>query len=434
MSFYKIRFARSTDITSVISLMEPYNMHHIPSPEMDKLNYKFFLIAESKGKPVGAAGFTFLSAETGKTTLMAVHPEFIHCGIGKKLQRMRMEILAGLGCTKIITNADRPEIIAWYKKHFNYKEVGKVPKIHSFGHKDIPKWTTLEADLTKISWRKEQPKKIIINFAPTGMIPRKKDNHNLPTTPIEIADDVFKAAEKGASIVHLHARDDNEEPTPDPTVFAETISRIRDKCPDLIICVTTSGRNYSDFSKRSAVLNMLGSVKPDMASLTMGSMNFPQQSSVNQPSTIMGLAEKMLKNDIKPELEIFEIGMLDYTKYLFRKGFLKLPLYSNLILGSLGTMHASEQNFHFLLKSLPPHTYWTAAGIGHFQQIVHKMAISRGGIRVGLEDNIYLDQQTNQLATNLDLINLVLNYASAAKRDIATPQEVREWLELSISN
>lgn len=426
----KIRFGRPEDIPSIISLMEPYNMHHIPSPEMGELNYKFFLVAETKDRLIGAAGFAFLSDETGKTTLMAVHPDFTRCGIGRKLQRMRMEILAGFGCTRIITNADRPETVSWYKKHFGYREVGRLPKMHSFGRKDIPEWTTLEADLAGISWRRGQPKKVIINFAPTGMVPRKRDNPNLPTTPAEIARDVFLAAKKGVSIVHLHARDIQENPTPDPSVFAETISRIREKYPDLIICVTTSGRTYSDFNKRAAVLDLCGPVKPDMASLTVGSMNFPRQASVNSPDTIMGLAEKMLENSIKPEIEIFEVGMLDYTKYLFRKGFLKLPLYANLILGSLGTMRASEQNFRFMLKSLPPYTYWSASGIGSFQREVHKMAVRKGGIRVGLEDNIYLERKINQPATNSDLIDLILKYAAEAGREIATPQEVRQWLEL----
>jgi 3-keto-5-aminohexanoate cleavage enzyme len=432
MTFYKIRFARPPDIPFIISLMEPYNMHHIPSPEMGQLDDKFFLVAESKGKIIGAAGFIFLSSEIGKSTLMAVHPEFIHLGVGKKLQQMRMEILAGFGCNKMITNADRPETIIWYKKHFNYKEIGKIPKLHSFGQKDINEWTTLETNLKKITLKIRQPEKIIINFVPTGNVPKKRDNFNLPTTIKEIVKDVLKATEKGASIVHLHARDSNENPTPDSQVFAEIITRIREKHPDLIICVTTSGRNYSELSKRSAVLDLVNSVKPDMASLTMGSLNFSNQAVSNDPATIMGLANKMLQQDIKPELEVFEIGMIDYTKYLFRKGLLRLPLYTNLFLGSLGTMNASIKNFNFQLRSISPFTYWAATGIGKSQDTVHKMAIRKGGgVRVGLEDNIYLDIKKSHLATNVDLINRVLGHAKTYNREIATPKEVREWLELN---
>jgi uncharacterized protein (DUF849 family)/N-acetylglutamate synthase-like GNAT family acetyltransferase len=430
--FYKMRFARQSDVSSIISLMEKYNMHHIPSPEMGSLDAKFFLVAEYKKKIIGAAGFTFLSSDIGKSTLMAVHPDFLNKGIGKKLQETRMEILAGFGCTKMITNADRPETIKWYKKHFNYKEVDKLPKIHPFGHKDIHEWTTLETNLNKIFWKIKKPEKLIINFAPTGMVHRKKDNYNLPTTVSEIVKDVINATSKGVSIIHLHARDTEENPTSDPNVFAEIISRIREKCPDLIICVTTSGRNYSEFKRRSAVLSLSNSVKPDMASLTLGSLNFPQQSVANSPSTIRKLVKTMLNNDIKPELEIFEVGMIDYAKYLFKKGLLRLPLYANLLLGSLGTMNASKNNFNFLLKSLPPFTYWAATGIGKFQNRVHNWAIKNGGgVRVGLEDSIYLDSQKTILATNDDLLNRVMKYADFFNIDIASPIEVREWLELN---
>ena len=432
MELFKIRFALQSDIPLIISLMKFYNMHHIPSPEMGELDHKFFLVAEYKEKIIGAAGFTFLSSDIGKSTLLAVHPEFLQLGIGKKLQVMRMEILSGFGCNKIITNADRPETILWYKKHFNYKEIGKISKLNSFGHKDIHEWTTLESDLKKISLKKKQPEKIIINFVPTGNVPRKKDNFNLPTTVKEIVKDVMSAAEKGASLIHLHARDTNENSVPDPKVFAEIITRIRERRSDLIICVTTSGRNYNEFDKRSAVLGLADSVKPDMASLTMGSLNFSKQAVSNDPATIVGLARKMLQKDIKPELELFEIGMIDYTKYLFRKGLLQLPLYSNLFLGSLGTMNASVKNPNFQLRSLPPYTYWTATGIGKSQDVVHKMAIRKGGgVRVGLEDNIYLDNDKTILATNDDLIDRVLEHAKTYNREIATPKEVRDWLGLT---
>jgi len=427
---YKIRFAKKSDIKSIISLMKPYNMHHIPSLEMGELNEQFFIVAEYKGNIIGAAGFSFLNSDKGKTTLMAVHPDYQHFGVGKELQRMRMIILAGFGCGTILTNVDRPETVAWYKKNFGYKEIGRLKKIHSFGRKDIDEWTTLEASLKNIKWKINKPEKLIINFAPTGMVSRKKDNPNVPVTATEIARDALKAALKGASIIHIHARDAEESPSPDPKIYSEIILRIRDKRPDLVICVTTGGRNYKDFSKRSASIEITGDAKPDMGSLTIGSLNFPKQAVSNEPDIIMALAKKMLENEIKPELEVFEIGMVDYYKYLFKKGFLKLPLYTNILLGSLGSMNASKQNLEFMLKSLPPFNYWAATGIGKFQGKVHKMAIKKGGgVRVGLEDNIYLDEHKTVLATNMDLIDRVLSY-KPENMAIATPREVREWLQL----
>jgi ribosomal-protein-alanine N-acetyltransferase len=145
---YSIRFARPEDVPNIIDLMRPYNMHHIPSPEMNTLDYKCFVVAEQKEKLIGAAGYTFLSYDVGKTTLLAVHPDFRNNGLGTVLQIKRMQILRDFGCVKVITNADRPETIAWYKKYFGYREIGKLPKMHSFGLVDVSEWTTLEADLT----------------------------------------------------------------------------------------------------------------------------------------------------------------------------------------------------------------------------------------------------------------------------------------------
>jgi len=114
-SSYEIRFARAEEIPDIIELMRHYNMHHIPSPEMSALDCKCFSVAEQNGQLLGAAGYTFLPDDVGKTTIMAVRPDCTRLGLGRKLQTRRMQILRGLGCVKIITNADRPETIAWYK-------------------------------------------------------------------------------------------------------------------------------------------------------------------------------------------------------------------------------------------------------------------------------------------------------------------------------
>lgn len=430
-STYRIRFARPNDIPCIIELMRPYNMHHIPSPEMGPLDDKFFIVAEQNREIIGAAGYTFLSADTGKTTLMAVHPNCKRLGLGMKLQTRRMQILRSLGCSRIITNADRPETIAWYKRHFGYREIGKLPKLHSFGLVDVPEWTTLEADLTNMELPRLSRNKLLINAALTGMKHRKNDNPNLPVTPAEIADAALEAAELGAAIVHLHAREANEDPTPDASVYAEIISRIREKNSDLIICVTTSGRNWQELEKRSAVLDLSGHVKPDMASLTMGSMNFPVQASINTPQAIQFLARQMFDRKIKPELEIFDLGMLDYTKYLIRKGFLRQPVYCNVMLGSLGTMNASESHLQYLVMQLPVFSTWSAAGLGKSHSAVQEMAaVMGGGIRTGLEDCLYLDINKKVRAKNSDWIRKAIDQAIRNNRELATPDDVRSWLEL----
>lgn len=433
-SSYKIRFARPREIPDIIDLMRPYNMHHVPSPEMGPLDYKCFIVAEQNGQLLGAAGYTFISTDVGKTTLMAVRPDCTRMGLGKILQTRRMQILRGLGCVKIITNTDRPETIAWYKQHFGYREIGKLLKIHSFSLEDVPEWTTLEADLTGVEVPSPMQGKLMINAALTGMKHIKSDNYNLPVTPAEIAKAALEAGELGAAIVHLHARDIDEKPTPDSSVYAEIISRIREKNSDLIICTTTSGRNWHELEKRSAVLELPDDVKPDMASLSLGSMNFPSQTSINSPQVIQSLALRMMEQNIKPELEIFEVGMVEYAKYLIRKGLLRQPAYCNLILGSLGTMGASVDNLRYLVAQLPAFSTWAASGIGRFHSKVQNLAAAMGGgIRTGLEDSLYLDINKHVLASNSDWIKRALDAATRNGREIATPHEVRQWLDLEMS-
>jgi len=430
-SSYRIRFARPGDIPGIIELMKPYNMHHIPSPEMGELDNKCFIVAEQNGDLIGAAGYTFLTDDVGKTTLMAVRPDCARFGLGRELQTRRMQILRSLGCVKIITNADRPDTIAWYKRNFGYREIGKLAKIHSFGLEDVSEWTTIEADFTAIDIPCSSRDKLLINAALTGMKPRRSENAHLPVKPAEIAKDALEAGELGAAIIHIHARDEKEEPTSDASVYAEIIGRIRQKNPDLIICVTTSGRNWSELEKRAAVLELPDDVKPDMASLTMGSMNFPAQASVNPPQVIGSLASIMLERNIKPELEIFEVGMIDYAGYLIKKGFLKQPCYFNLILGSLGTMNASADNLRYLVSRLPAFSTWAASGIGKFHSPMQDLSAKMGGgIRTGLEDSLYLDMNRQKPASNGDWVRKAADAARKSGREIATPSEVRQWLDL----
>jgi 3-keto-5-aminohexanoate cleavage enzyme len=273
--------------------------------------------------------------------------------------------------------------------------------------------------------------KLIINVALTGMVPRKAENAAVPVTPDEIAEDARLCVEAGASIVHLHAREADGTPTTDPEAFAEIIRRVRAACSDVIVCVTTSGRRFPEFERRAQVLDLDGDVKPEMASLTLGSLNFPKQASINEPETIHRLAERMNERGIVPELEVFDFGMADYAKFLIRHGVLQPPFYANLLLGSLGTLSASPFNLATLAASLPEGTTWAAAGIGRYEFWVNAMAITMGGhVRVGLEDNLFMDVERTTPATNEALVRRLARLATAAGREIARPFEARALIGL----
>lgn len=274
--------------------------------------------------------------------------------------------------------------------------------------------------------------KLIINAALTGMVPTKNDNPNLPITPEEIITDAVKCFKAGASIVHLHARDEQGEPTYKKEIYAKIIEGIRTRCPDLIICVSTSGRVHNTFEKRSEVLELGGDLKPDMASLTMGSLNFPKQASINTPEMIEALALKMKDNGIVPEIEIFETGMINVAKVLMMKGNFIEPFYFNLLLGSLYSAPGTLFDLTYMVKSLPSGVQWGAAGIGKFQLTMNFAAILMGGnIRVGLEDNIYYDNNKTTLTTNEMLIQRVVRFAKEIGREVAPPQEAREIIGIA---
>lgn len=274
-------------------------------------------------------------------------------------------------------------------------------------------------------------KPLIINLAPTGMVPTREQNASLPVTPDQIAEDTARCRAAGASIFHLHARDSDGAPTYRSDIYREIITKVRERSPDGIICVSTSGRNFKTFEQRSEVLNLDGDAKPEMASLTLGSMNFPQQASVNEPAMIRKLADAMNERGIVPELEVFDMGMIDYAKYLIDRKTLREPFYFNLLLGSLGTLSGSAFNLATAVMSLPASATWAGAGIGRFQFFVNSMAITMGGhVRVGLEDNLLRDQDTREPATNCGLVERLAGLATAAERKIATPDEARKIIGL----
>ena len=274
--------------------------------------------------------------------------------------------------------------------------------------------------------------KLIINLAPTGMVPTTTDNPSVPVDLDRIASDAAACCGAGASIIHIHARDENQAPTWRAEVYREIVLAVRKRCPDVITVVSTSGRAHGAFEQRSDVLNLDGAAKPDMASLTLGSLNFPKQASVNEPTMIRRLADTMRDRGIVPELEVFDFGMLDYAKYLIERGVLSEPFYFNLLLGSLGTLAATPFNLASLVMQLPAGSTWAAAGIGRFQFAMNSLAVVTGGhVRIGLEDNLFMDAGKSRPASNCELIKRIVRLAEAAERPIATASEARAIIGLS---
>jgi 3-keto-5-aminohexanoate cleavage enzyme len=278
--------------------------------------------------------------------------------------------------------------------------------------------------------RHEFMEPLIINAAITGMVPMPKDNPAVPITVQDIIADARRCAEAGASIVHVHAREADGRPTWRADIYREIIDGIRAACPGLLISGSTSGRLWPDFEKRAAVLDC----QPDLASLTPGSLNFPTSASVNPPAMIEQLARCMRERGVRPELEFFDLGMIDYVRdYLMPRGVITAPCFANILLGSRGTAAASARNLTWLVAALPAGTTWAATGIGRWQFEVQKLAIAMGGhVRCGLEDNLWMDVEKTEPASNPQLIERVVQVAVSMGRTIATPESARQAIMQSV--
>lgn len=273
---------------------------------------------------------------------------------------------------------------------------------------------------------------VIINFTPTGMIPTKTMTPHVPVSVTEIVEDVHRACEIGITMLHLHARDeDSGEPTYTADVYEKLISGIRKFAPDLVICVSLSGRDFKTFDQRSEVLSLTGASKPDMGSLTLSSLNFNHQASVNEPEMIQALAREMKRRGIVPELEAFDSGMINYARYLEKKGLLEPPHYFNLIVGNIACAQADVLHVGVMIRDLPADSYWSLGGIGDAQLGMNMLAIAAGGgVRIGLEDNIWFDAKREKLATNAEYLKRIHDVINAAGRTLMPPSDLRARLRL----
>lgn len=269
--------------------------------------------------------------------------------------------------------------------------------------------------------------KLIITVAPTGNVPTKEMNPHLPVTPAEIAETAARCCAAGASLIHVHARDATGQPTLDATVFACIQQLIADHT-NLIVQISTGGRAGMEPEARAAAVRLL---RPEMASLTTGSMNFPDRVYANPFSIVEFLAVAMKEAGTKPEMEIFEPGMIANALMLVDKGLAIPPLHFDFVLGSRGSLPATPKNLLFMSESIPPGSTWTVAGIGRWQLPMATLAIVLGGhVRVGLEDNLYY--RRGELATNEQLVARVARIAAEVGRPVASPDEARKILGLKV--
>lgn len=266
--------------------------------------------------------------------------------------------------------------------------------------------------------------KLIITVAPTGNVPTIDKAPHLPLSPAGIAEDIFSCWQAGASIAHIHARDEDGKPTADPEIFSEIAEEVKAKC-DIIIQFSTGARAGKDVSERGACIDH----QPEMASLTTGSSNFADSVNYNPPELIKELALRMKKRGVKPEIEVFDLSALEYAKYLIGKGILETPLHINLVLGVPGSLAGTPRNLFFLLENLPDASTWSVTSIGRSHAQLSALAIVLGGhVRTGLEDVIELEK--GQPISNLQLVNRLVNIARAYGREIATPAEARKILQI----
>lgn len=270
--------------------------------------------------------------------------------------------------------------------------------------------------------------KTIITVATTGAFPTKKDNPNIPLTPKEIAEDVYECWQAGAAIAHLHMRDDEGRGTMNIEKFRETVALIRERC-DIVLNLTTSGDlNATDETRMVHVAEL----KPELASYDCGSMNWAHSGLfINHPIFLEKLGQLMIDNHIRPEIEVFDAGMIYNSLYYIKKNLIQTPAYYQFVLGAAGGIAATVENLIFLRNLLPADAHWSAFGIGKGHMPILMTTLAMGGhIRVGMEDNVYYSK--GRLATsNAEFVARAVRLADEVDRTSATPDEARKILALT---
>jgi 3-keto-5-aminohexanoate cleavage enzyme len=272
-------------------------------------------------------------------------------------------------------------------------------------------------------------KPVVIAVAITGSVPRKKDNPAVPVTPAEQVESTHAAFEAGASLVHIHVRNPDESSSSDAALFAQVQEGVKRHCPGMIVQFSTGGRGRDPSSRGSSL-----ALRPDMASLSTGSVNFPTIVYENPTSLVEQLATGMRNNAVLPEIEIFDLSHLHAARRLVEAGLMHDRPHVQFVMGVKNAMPAEEHLLDLLLGELRrvlPNATWTAAGIGRTQSVVMEWALARGadGVRTGLEDNIRINRD-RLAASNAELVGLAAEAVRRQGRQVATPAEARALLGL----
>lgn len=268
--------------------------------------------------------------------------------------------------------------------------------------------------------------KLIITAAVCGAEVTKEDTPNLPVTPEELAQEAWNCEQAGASIIHLHVRDENGNATQSEEVFRTVVEKIRAKGCKAIIQPSTGGAVGMTAEERMQPLNL----KPEMATLSTGSVNFGNDVFLNTPEYIEIFAKRMQEFGVKPEIEVFEVGMINNALRLVKKGLVEAPLHFDFVMGVPGGIPGEVDDLLHLVRKIPAGSTWTVAGIGRFELPLAVMAILMGGnVRVGFEDNIYYSKGV-LAESNAQLVERIVRIAKEMGREIATPAEAREILNL----
>ncbi len=267
--------------------------------------------------------------------------------------------------------------------------------------------------------------KLIITAALTGAEVTKEACPNLPVTPDEIAEAAYECWKAGASIVHVHARDAEGNPTQDYAVYKEIIEKTAAKC-NIIVQPSTGGATYHTAEQRLQPVDL----KPEMATLSCGTCNFGDEVFMNPEGYMEDFAKKMQENGVKPEFEIFERGMIENAKKLLKKGLVSAPMHFDFVLGVPGACPGEVEDLLYMVKQLPAGSTWTVAGVGRYQLPLSTYGILLGGnVRVGFEDNIYYTKGV-KADSNAQMVARVARLANELGREVATPDEARVILGL----
>jgi 3-keto-5-aminohexanoate cleavage enzyme len=267
--------------------------------------------------------------------------------------------------------------------------------------------------------------KLIITAALTGAEVTKDLQPSLPVTPDEIAQAAYECYEAGASIVHVHARDKEGNPTQDYEVYKEIKEKIEAKC-NIIVQPSTGGAIWHTLDQRIQPVEL----RPEMATLSCGTCNFGSDVFMNTQEYIERFAKRMMELEVKPEIEVFERGMIQNALNLLKKGLLKTPIHFDFVLGVPGACPGTPEDLLHMVKLIPPDSTWTVAGIGRAETPLAVMAIILGGhVRVGFEDNIYYSKGV-LAETNAQLVERVVRISKELGREVASPDEARKILNI----